>query len=139
MHETFPYDIWYNIVGVHLTLPPEVQEAISLSGIEVGGDIDVGVRPHQLEASLEFNFEDHGSEVGRATLVGNVEVIEPLGSETLLYVRPTYSDLSSFDQLLVARVESHFPVRRGQQVGLRFDLKQLHLFSTDEQGERVIW
>jgi len=128
-----------SLLGATLTLPLEVQKALSACEIKVGGDIDVGVRPHQLEASLEFTPGDDISEEDRAVVACEVEVIEPLGSETLLYVRPTSVELSSFERLLVVRVESHSRVRRGQQVGLIFDLKCLHLFSTDEQGERVIW
>ena len=128
-------------LGARLSLPSEVSRALDVEHFTEGAEVDIGVRPHQLEAILvgdatQTNLEEV---VGKATVDCEVEVIEPLGSETLLYAHPRDIAHSSFGGLLVVRVESHVPIQRGQTIKLGFHLEHLHLFKADDDGERITW
>ena len=134
------------VLGASLTISPKVCQALDEQGIVEGADLDIGVRPHELEARLHLNSTspDQGQNAGpdhdaHTAVACEVEVIEPLGSETLLYARPVDVEVSSFEGLLVARVDSHAVVQRGQIIDLCLDLNNLHLFKADQLGKRVTW
>ena len=134
------------MLGASMTLPSEVCQALDEQGIVEGADLDIGVRPHQLEALFDRNAAslDTGQNVrpdhdAHTVVACEVEVIEPLGSETLLYARPIDVEASSFEGLLVARVDSHAVVQRGQTIDVCLDLNNLHLFKADQLGKRVTW
>jgi multiple sugar transport system ATP-binding protein len=137
------------LLGATLALPPKVCQALDASQVVDNTEVDVGVRPHELNVSLNLDVSHQSTteNIGKVMIPSEVEVIEPLGNETLLYVRPTRaeghsgstSESSSFEGLLVTRVQSHYPVQRGQVIHLCFDLENLHLFRADELGERVTW
>ena len=86
------------------------------SGLEPGTRITVGIRPRAFELA---------SEAGPDTLSGRVDIIEPMGAETLLH-------------LLVGRRDLRVVVDRrmrpavDQEIHLRCRTGQLHLFGADE-------
>ena len=78
-----------------------------------GKDVIVGIRP------------EHFSPAGavRPRLVARVDVIEPLGSDTLVYFKLGGSDV-------VARVPPSTPAARGEPLALDVDAAQIHLFDS---------
>ncbi|MGB3278970.1 MAG: TOBE domain-containing protein, partial [Pseudorhodobacter sp.] len=88
------------------------------SGLAPGTALTVGLRPDDLRVC-----EDAGSFEGRVLL------LEPLGSETLVYV-----DLGG--QEVVARADGRRPPKLGAQVQLSVSAENLHLFDADGKAIR---
>lgn len=86
--------------------------------MNISGNVLLGVRPEHVELELP------GVGVGDA----DVRVVEPLGSDTLVY-------LDAGGVALVAKVQGIPLVRAGDRVGVRIDPNQLHLF--DATGARL--
>jgi multiple sugar transport system ATP-binding protein len=82
---------------------------------EYAGQVYLGVRPEY----IAFCGPDQG--VGNAT----VQMVEPLGAETLVY-------LDAGGQELVARLPGLVDVHGGDRVGFRFERGQLHVFDVAE-------
>ena len=95
------------------------------------------MRPHQLTLRSPSSEEEATqSHEQSARIRCKVELIEPLGSETLVYARPLLSEISS---LLVVRAESSVRVKRGEEVTLELALANAHLFTPDERGACIRW
>ncbi len=104
-------DIWLRGVGLQLPAPSHLPETRAVT---------LGIRPESLALTT---VED-------ADLVGRVEVVEPLGSATLLHV-----ELGENGCLRVLAAD--FPRdRTGEKVGLRLDRSALHFFDR-ESGLRI--
>ena len=99
--------------GLELSLPPG--RAARLAGW-AGRDVLVGVRPEHIAVPAAG-----GAVPGRGIRLP-VELVEPLGSETLLHL------LGPGGVTLVARVEPWFQPRPGEVVELEVDTTQLHAF-----------
>ncbi len=85
----------------------------------------VGVRPE------DIHWNRDGTEDVRGPVVdGQVEVIEPMGSES-------YVTLACGDQTLVARFPARCALTRGDSVRLTIDCRQIHLFEAST-GEAVL-
>lgn len=85
-----------------------------------GREVTLGVRPENI----------HKGDPGRDKVVATAEVIEPLGSETYLY-------LKAGEQNLVARVSPDTRPAAGSEVILNFDMKKAHLFDK-ESGLTIV-
>jgi multiple sugar transport system ATP-binding protein len=84
-----------------------------------GGKYTLGVRPEDLKIATDGgHFE------------AVVDVVEPMGSDNFLYLRP-----SGGNDEIVARVDSQYHPEQGQTITLAFDLADSHFF--DETGKRV--
>ncbi|MGE4534726.1 sn-glycerol-3-phosphate import ATP-binding protein UgpC [Halomonas sp.] len=83
-----------------------------------GTRLTLGFRPEHLEACGE----------AEADLVMEVEIVEPLGADTLLYGR-----VPGHDELLIAKHPGKHRHDRGARVPLRLDRQHLHLFDVDSQ------
>lgn len=81
----------------------------------------LGVRPEDIK--LEPDREG-------AAARGLVEVIEPMGAETYVYVHLA-------GQTIIARVEPNLPIKPGDQVAISFNPGKLHLF--DGTSEKTIY
>ncbi len=86
----------------------------------VSGRLILGVRPHDVEVVAE----------GAGHLDAVVDVVEPRGSEQLVYVR-----LASGDELRVV-TSPDLPIAVEQRLGLRLDRSRLHWFDA-ETGQRL--
>jgi len=95
-----------------------------LLGAYVDRTLTLGVRP---EALYSRRQADGVSEL--AEFPAKVDLVEPMGSETYLY-------LSTGRNNLVARVDAHILPEVGQQVTLGIDLARAHFF--DEAGATVV-
>jgi multiple sugar transport system ATP-binding protein len=94
------------------------------SSSHLGKPVILGVRPEAIHDSLMVASPDPGR-----TAEVRVEVAEPMGAETLLYL---YTGATSF----VARVSPTDRFDAGQKVQVTFDLAHAHLF--DPASERVL-
>ncbi|RAW06434.1 sn-glycerol-3-phosphate ABC transporter ATP-binding protein UgpC [Halomonas elongata] len=82
----------------------------------------LGIRPEHLSRV---------SEADDTTLTTRVELVEPLGADTLAHVR-----LDGQEEPLVARLDGVQPVAEGDTLYLRPDASRLHLFDLDT-GRRL--
>ncbi|NQV73155.1 TOBE domain-containing protein [bacterium] len=84
------------------------------TAIESGTKVVVGIRP---EAFFIPTPEQHLSQ----KILGNVEVVEPLGNETIVHIRVQ-------DTVLVARLPAHNLPADGDRIELSFDPEALSFF-----------
>ncbi|CAB3393843.1 fructose-amino acid ABC transporter (ATP-binding subunit) [Kyrpidia spormannii] len=103
---------------IRIALPGPLADAVKRKG--VGPRVVLGVRPEHLHPATSEN--DAGFEV-------NVEVVEPTGAETYLYV-------SHGDQALTVRVDPSLKAEPGQRLKVAPDLSKIHLF--DEETEEAV-
>lgn len=107
--------------GFQISIPPEKASQLER---QVGQAIIVGVRPEHLQP--ESQIDDSGS-LSRITL--RVRVVEPLGSELVIY-----GDLSSSP--LVAKLDPSVKISVGEELHLAVNTAQLRLF--DRETERSL-
>jgi len=86
-------------------------------------DVVFGVRPEDVDIA------SGALQSGWADLPATVEVVEPLGADTLIFA-------SAFGASMTARVRPSVRPAPGSQVRLRFNLERAHLF--DAATGRVI-
>jgi multiple sugar transport system ATP-binding protein len=101
-----------------LRVPPE-----RAAGLDpyVGDPVVVAIRPEHLFDREEVDTAPPGS-----SLTARVDLVEPLGSETLIHALVG-------GQPLTARASADTELRRGQQVDLVVDTRHLHLFERKTQ------
>lgn len=95
---------------LNVCLPDEWNDVVS----NINGDITFGIRPEGISEALP------GEESAKAI----VEVVEPLGSETLL-------NLKIGSQSIIVRVSAEVKVTEGQYINLKFDMKKAHIFDAE--------
>jgi multiple sugar transport system ATP-binding protein len=106
-----------------LNLLPSMEEAVSHYA---GKTVTLGVRPEDIYDKV---YAGNISTEGRMA-VSTVEVVEPMGSEVLLY-------LNTGRNTLVARVEPQSEAKVNQEIEILFNLEKIRLFDKDTQ-ERII-
>ena len=99
----------------------EITVAVDGSGLARGDKATLGIRPHHMVRA--------GDEVGGDRLDARVELIEALGSETLIHAG------IGNGQTIVAVLEGQRSFSPGDAIALTFDRTRLHLF--DGEGLRV--
>ncbi|MBC2606222.1 ABC transporter ATP-binding protein [Pelagicoccus albus] len=84
--------------------------------------IVLGIRPEDIQDTRDLaDYEpEHTAQVV-------VDVAEPMGNETILY-------LSSGQQSLIGRIRSDVLIRSNQSLSVRLDLSKAHLFNPDTQA-----
>ncbi|HEX6965165.1 MAG TPA: sn-glycerol-3-phosphate ABC transporter ATP-binding protein UgpC [Gemmatimonadaceae bacterium] len=104
--------------AVTLTLAPQWAPRVAAWG---GREVLLGIRPEDVRVSPS-------SDATSAPAVGQarVEIVEPLGGETLVTMR-------AGDQELTARVPPHAEIGVGRGVALAFDVGRIHLFDPATQ------
>ena len=103
----------FELGGQRVRLP------ITRPGLSAGSRITFGVRPR----ACEFT-----SEPGDDTISGTVDLVEPMGAETLVHLLHGEQDL----RVVVDRT---IRLAVGEEAHLRFEPESVHLF--DESGRRV--
>jgi len=101
--------------GVDLPLPSAWDG--TLAGV-AGGDVTFGIRPEDLGSATA----EGGANPPR--LHGKVDVVEPMGSETYVYV-------TVGGETLVSRVDAYRAFRAGESVALAVAIDRAHLFGPD--------
>ncbi len=86
----------------------------------------LGVRPEDIYDKV---YAGNIATEGR-TAISTVEVVEPMGSEVLLY-------LNTGKNTLVARVEPQSEAKVNQDIEILFNLEKIRLFDKDTQ-ERIL-
>jgi multiple sugar transport system ATP-binding protein len=115
--------IWLEEGKFEVQLLPSMEEAVAPY---VGKTLILGVRPEDIYDRL---YAINGSSHGR-TALSTVEVVEPMGSEILLY-------LNTGKNILVARVEPHNEAKVNQEIEIVFNMEKIHLFAKDTL-ERIV-
>ena len=88
-------------------------------------EVIFGIRPNDISRS------DVGKDQGHfAAVEGRVEVVEPLGPETLLLVKCRESSF-------LAMVDSEVDFGIGQTLALHFNMAKMHLFESVEPHRRL--
>ena len=87
------------------------------------GEFELGIRPNHFQVAAAEASPPEGA------FVAAVEVVEPTGAETMIYVRMG-------EQLLAVRQEAQRQVRVGDRLALVADLTRAHLFAADT-GETI--
>jgi multiple sugar transport system ATP-binding protein len=86
-----------------------------------GNDYILGFRPEHIRFT--------GDEENLVSVMGIVELIEPLGSDSLVM-----ADIGS--TVVTIREDGQFNATMGETIKVRFDMKQSHLFDA-ETGMRI--
>lgn len=114
----------YLVFGEHSLKLPEGQAKKISAENYIGKEAIMGIRPEDIHDEAVY-LESMPESVVNA----NVEVIEMLGSETLLYL--FIEDIS-----VTARVNPRTTARTGDTIKVAFDTNKIHLF--DKDTEKVI-
>jgi multiple sugar transport system ATP-binding protein len=115
--------VWLDEGKFQLRLLPAMEEILKRY---VGKSVILGVRPEDVyDRVYAGNITSDGH-----TATSTVEVVEPMGSEVLLY-------LNTGKNTLVARVEPQSEARVNQEIELVFNMEKIHLFDKDSL-DRII-
>ena len=105
--------------GFSLSLPASLQRALS----DRSGELEMGLRPNH------FAVEPAAEQPRPERMRAKVEVVEPMGSETMIYARLG-------ETLLTVRQESQAAAATGAAIDLVPDLERAHLFDA-RTGETI--
>jgi multiple sugar transport system ATP-binding protein len=114
--------VWLDEGKFSLKLPASLKGAVDPF---VGKSVILGIRPEDLAEKSHATIAGEG-----VSAVSTVELVEPMGSEIMLY-------LNTGKNTLVARVEPTTVAKVNQEIELVFDVERIHLFSKDSL-ERII-
>jgi len=115
--------IWLNEGKFALKVAPHHSESLKSY---VGKTVTFGIRPEDIYDTSTLT----GAPTEGQNLTSTIEVVEPMGSEVLLY-------LSTGKNSLVASVEPQSEVRVNQEIELRFDMAKALLFDK-ETLDRIV-
>ncbi len=114
--------LWVETETLKVAVPPEKREAVAP---HAGNEVIFGIRPENIwDPQFSPTQEADGS-----TITAEVDVIEPLGSEVILYM------LAGSDSF-VARVDPRTAALANQPFELTLDMDRMHLF--DRATEEAI-
>ncbi len=113
--------LFFRDTTIDLEIPPD---RVNLYGDQTGKVVALGIRPEDIFIDAEF-LATHPAWTVRA----EVEVVEPMGSETFLY-------LNSGTGTYTARITPDLPVAAGDAVEVAFNLEKMHIFD-GETGETL--
>jgi multiple sugar transport system ATP-binding protein len=99
-----------------VALPDHVKRAVA---DKVGQKATLGIRPETIVPRVAAPDAPVDS-----TISVNVNVVEPLGDDQLLYLSTDRHDI-------VAKVDSHVPAEVGQQIEIALDVKRSHVFDAE--------
>lgn len=116
-------DIYLQIGGTKLPVPSDKVKFIEEQGY-VGKEVILGIRPENLDDSLDFleRFSD-------SVIEAKVDVMEHMGAETYLY-------LQLEGKSVIARVEPTSNAKIDETIKLGVDMSKMHLF--DKETEKSI-
>lgn len=101
--------------GFALPLP---KAAADRCGRFIGQPLTIGIRPEHI-------FEATGDARDGPTLQVTVDIVEPLGMETMIYFRIDGAELC-------ARISADSDVRAGETIDLSVDTERMHVFDEDD-------
>ncbi|MDD2478513.1 MAG: sn-glycerol-3-phosphate ABC transporter ATP-binding protein UgpC [Victivallaceae bacterium] len=101
---------------------PLLEEWERKLGAYKGKRVVFGIRPENI--FWKNDISDH-----EVAVKSVVEVIEPMGAETYMYMNTGFHSF-------IARVDAHHPFKIGEKIELNFDLSRAHVF--DAESEELI-
>ncbi len=110
--------IWFEEGKIRLKIPTKYHESLKSN---INQHIILGIRPEDI---YESSFTPGISEKSEAKLL--VEVVEPMGNETFLY-------LTTGKHSLVARVNSREEPVIGKPLEIAFDMGKVHFFNKETE------
>jgi len=114
--------LWIKTSGFKVKLITEHQEKLDSF---VDKEVVFGIRPENIFDKLfAINAQPDN------TIKGTVDVVEPLGSETLLHV-------TAGEDFLIARVDPRTKAQEGETIDLVFDMATIHVFDKETQQALV--
>ncbi|HOK87345.1 MAG TPA: sn-glycerol-3-phosphate ABC transporter ATP-binding protein UgpC [Fervidobacterium sp.] len=116
--------LWVQTSGLQLKIPTEYEEKLSSC---VDKDIIFGIRPENVYDKM-FAIAPKPENTAEVT----IDVVEPLGSETLLHA------IAGKDKI-VARVNAKSLAKDGQKMDLVFDMSTMHIFDKATEKELLHW
>ena len=106
-----------DISGVKLKIGRS-EQLIALKNTDADRQLTLGIRPEDLTIDSDFIKKNPDS-----CIEAQVDVVEPLGSETFLY-------LDSFSTKLIARVSPDMKYEQGQTIKLGLNTAKQHIFDS---------
>jgi multiple sugar transport system ATP-binding protein len=107
-------EIWLEEGKFSLRLPTGIEENVRAYA---GQTVILGVRPEDLSEKVYAG----ASRTEGQTALSTVEVVQPMGSEILLY-------LNTGKNTLVARLEPNTTAKVNQEIEILFNMEKIHLF-----------
>ncbi len=91
----------------------------------LGKEIILGIRPEDIHDKLFV-----GEAAPENTIVATVEVVEPMGAESFLY-------LTTGKHSFIARVEAHSQASVNEDLELVFNMSKVHFFDKETEGNII--
>jgi len=110
--------LWVQASGFKVKIPKDYEDALANW---IDKDVIFGIRPENVYDKM-FAF----APTEENTVRGMVDVVEPLGSETILHVKVG-------DDQIVAKVDPKTKAQEGQEIDLVFDMEAMHVFDKDTE------
>ncbi|ACJ75987.1 sugar ABC transporter ATP-binding protein [Thermosipho africanus H17ap60334] len=115
--------LWIKSSGLKLKVPSQFEETLEKY---IDKDIIFGIRPENIYDKMFAMLPKEGENTARA----KVDVVEPLGSETILH-------LVAGEDKLVAVVDPKTEAKEEQEIDLVFDMNTMHVFDK-ETGKAIL-
>lgn len=115
--------LWLDEGKFSLQVLPSMEPAVAP---HVGKTLTLGIRPEDIYDRM---YSGNTNSAGH-TAVSTVEVVEPMGSEVLLY-------MNTGKNTLIARMEPQSEAKVNQEIELVFNMEKVHLFEK-ETLERIV-
>jgi multiple sugar transport system ATP-binding protein len=109
--------------GQALKVPPELAPGLNSY---IGRSIVVGLRPEHLQESRSQPTDEAGQETAPQTLTMQVDVVEHLGNEQMLYGAVGGGQV-------VARIGPLSAIRPGRTIELTLDMRRIHFFDARDE------
>jgi len=106
----------YSFISESINVPIPKEKAQKLASYE-NQSITIGIRPEHIQYTIESN--------DTASIPARIEVIEPMGNETVLYVKVGNNELT-------ARILPQSDLRVGTECQLSINLEKIHFFDSEE-------
>ena len=113
--------LWVQASGFKVKVPKEYEDQLA---DYIDKDVTFGIRPENIYDKM-FAY----APTPENTITGMVDVVEPLGSETILHVKVG-------DDMITAKVDPKTQAQEGQQIDLVFDMERMHVF--DPETEKAV-
>ena len=110
--------LWIKTEGFQVKVPKDKEDALA---DYIDKDIVFGIRPENIYDKM-FAYAPKEEN----TVTGVVDVVEPLGSETILHVKVG-------PDTVTAKVDPKTKAKEGQEIDLVFDMDSMHAFDPETQ------
>ena len=116
-------DKLYSVFGNNKILVPESRAKRIIDDYYIGKDVIMGVRPEDIHDEEIFISSNPNSIIS-----AEVDVIEKLGNETILYMK-----VDGKEDYTVARIDARSQFATGETVSLAIDANHIHFFDPDTE------